>query len=470
MDFRVEFDSIGEKNVPKEAYYGVQTLRGCENFRITGHNMNEEFIKSLAEIKKACAITNNQVNEMTDEIKDAIVQACDEIIAGKLHEDFIVDPIQGGAGTSANMNVNEVVANRAGEILGGEKGAYDKVHPNDHVNRGQSTNDVIPTAGKLTAVKLLDKLIVKARELEIALEKKSEEFNDVIKMGRTQMQDAVPVRLGQEFKAYSSAIKRDIARLEKAQSDLKVSNMGGTAIGTGINADEVYFKEIVPNLNKVTGLDFVQADDLVDSTQNLDIFVSVSGVLKTCAVNLSKMSNDLRLMSSGPRTGFGEINLPAKQNGSSIMPGKVNPVIPEVVSQVAYNVMGNDVTITMAAEAGQLELNAFEPVIFYNLFESIETLTHAMETFIVNCVEGITANKERCQDMVENSVGIITAICPHVGYKVSAKIAKTAIKTGESVRKLALNEHVLTEEQLNKILDPMEMTEPGIAGKAVLCK
>ena len=470
MDFRVEFDSIGEKNVPKEAYYGVQTLRGCENFRITGHNMNEEFIKSLAEIKKACAITNNQVNEMTDEIKDAIVQACDEIIAGKLHEDFIVDPIQGGAGTSANMNVNEVVANRAGEILGGEKGAYDKVHPNDHVNRGQSTNDVIPTAGKLTAVKLLDKLIVKARELEIALEKKSEEFNDVIKMGRTQMQDAVPVRLGQEFKAYSSAIKRDIARLEKAQSDLKVSNMGGTAIGTGINADEVYFKEIVPNLNKVTGLDFVQADDLVDSTQNLDIFVSVSGVLKTCAVNLSKMSNDLRLMSSGPRTGFGEINLPAKQNGSSIMPGKVNPVIPEVVSQVAYNVMGNDVTITMAAEAGQLELNAFEPVIFYNLFESIETLTHAMETFIVNCVEGITENKERCQDMVENSVGIITAICPHVGYKVSAKIAKTAIKTGESVRKLALNEHVLTEEQLNKILDPMEMTEPGIAGKAVLCK
>lgn len=470
MDFRVEFDSIGEKNVPKEAYYGVQTLRGCENFRITGHNMNEEFIKSLAEIKKACAITNNQVNEMTDEVKDAIVQACDEIIAGKLHEDFIVDPIQGGAGTSANMNVNEVVANRAGEILGGEKGAYDRVHPNDHVNRGQSTNDVIPTAGKLTAVKLLGKLIVKARELEIALEKKSEEFNDVIKMGRTQMQDAVPVRLGQEFKAYSSAIKRDIARLEKAQSDLKVSNMGGTAIGTGINADEVYFKEIVPNLNKITGLDFVQADDLVDSTQNLDIFVSVSGVLKTCAVNLSKMSNDLRLMSSGPRTGFGEINLPAKQNGSSIMPGKVNPVIPEVVSQVAYNVMGNDVTITMAAEAGQLELNAFEPVIFYNLFESIETLTHAMETFIVNCVEGITANKERCQDMVENSVGIITAICPHVGYKVSAKIAKTAIKTGESVRKLALNEHVLTEEQLNKILDPMEMTEPGIAGKSVLCK
>ncbi|SHK23937.1 aspartate ammonia-lyase [Hathewaya proteolytica DSM 3090] len=470
MDFRFESDSIGEKQVPKEAYYGVQTLRGCENFRITGRVMCKEFIDSLAEIKKACAITNNEVKEISDDVKDAIVKACDEIIAGQLHDQFIVDPIQGGAGTSANMNVNEVVANRAGEMLGGAKGAYDKVHPNDHVNRGQSTNDVIPTAGKITAIKLLTALIKKAEDLVVALDKKSAEFNDVIKMGRTQMQDAVPVRLGQEFRAYSSAIKRDVARLKNAQNSLFVCNMGGTAIGTGINADEVYFKNIVNNLNKVTGMDFKQAEDLVDSTQNLDGFVAVSSVLKTCAVNLSKMSNDLRLMSSGPRTGFGEINLPAKQNGSSIMPGKVNPVIPEVVSQVAFNVIGNDMTITMAAEAGQLELNAFEPVIFYNLFESIETLTHAIDTLIVNCIDGIEANRERCKNMVENSVGIITAICPHVGYKESAKIAKMAIKTGESVRKIALSENILTEEQLNKILDPMEMTEPGIPGKEFLNK
>lgn len=470
MEFRVEYDSVGEKKVPKEAYYGVQSLRGYENFRITNRVMSKEFIDSLAEVKKACAITNNEVNEMTDEIKNAIVEACDEIINGKLHDQFIVDPIQGGAGTSANMNVNEVVANRAGEILGGTKGAYDKVHPNDHVNMGQSTNDVIPTAGKLTTIKLLNALIAKTKELVVALDKKSAEFNDVIKMGRTQMQDAVPIRLGQEFKAYSSAIKRDVKRLENVKKELLVSNMGGTAIGTGINADEVYFKNIVKNLNKVTGYDFEQAEDLVDSTQNLDIFVSVSSTLKILAVTLSKMSNDLRLMSSGPRTGFGEINLPAKQNGSSIMPGKVNPVIPEVVSQVAFNVIGNDMTIAMAAEAGQLELNAFEPVIFYNLFESIETLNHGMDTLIVNCINGIEANRERCKDMVENSVGIITAICPHVGYKESAKIAKRALKTGDSVRKIALSENILTEKQLNKILEPMEMTEPGIAGKEFLTK
>lgn len=462
MDFRLESDSIGEKKVPKEAYYGVQSLRGAENFNITGLRLHKDFIISLAEIKKATAITNLEAGVLEKKVADAIAEACDDIIAGRFHEDFIVDPIQGGAGTSMNMNANEVIANRAIEILGGEKGDYSIVHPNDHVNNGQSTNDVIPTAGKMTALKLLPITLKELRRLYDALVEKSKEFDDVIKMGRTQMQDAVPVRLGQEFTAYSTVVKRDIERLERVEEELIVVNMGGTAIGTGVNADRKYFQNIVPNLSKVCGLNLSQAEDLVGATQNLDGFVAVSGALKTCAVNLSKISNDLRLMSSGPRTGFGEINLPSKQNGSSIMPGKVNPVIPEVMSQVAFNIIGNDMTITMAAEAGQLELNAFEPVIFYNLFQSIETLGRGVNTFVDNCIVGITANKERCRELVENSVGIVTSLCPHVGYKKAASIAKTAIKTGASVRKLILDEGILNEEELNEILDPVAMTEPGI--------
>ncbi|MFQ9976716.1 aspartate ammonia-lyase [Clostridium cadaveris] len=462
MDFRLESDSIGEKKVSKEAYYGVQSLRGAENFNITGLRLHKDFIISLAEIKKATAITNLEAGVLDKKVADAIVEACDDIIAGKLHEDFIVDPIQGGAGTSMNMNANEVIANRAIEILGGEKGDYSIVHPNDHVNNGQSTNDVIPTAGKMTALKLIPTTLKELRRLYDALIEKSKEFNDVIKMGRTQMQDAVPVRLGQEFTAYSTVVKRDIERIERVEEELVVVNMGGTAIGTGVNADRKYFQNIVPNLSKVCGLKLSQAEDLVGATQNLDGFVAVSGALKTCAVNLSKISNDLRLMSSGPRTGFGEINLPSKQNGSSIMPGKVNPVIPEVMSQVAFNIIGNDMTITMAAEAGQLELNAFEPVIFYNLFQSIETLGRGVNTFVDNCIVGITANKERCKELVENSVGIVTSLCPHVGYKKAASIAKTAIKTGASVRKLILDEGILNEKELNEILDPVAMTEPGI--------
>lgn len=462
MNFRLESDSIGEKQVPKEAYYGVQSLRAAENFRITGYRLNEEFIKSLAEVKKASIITNAEVGLIEKNIEKAVIQACDEIIAGKLHEEFIVDPIQGGAGTSMNMNVNEVIANRASEILGGIKGEYKMVHPNDHVNYGQSTNDVIPTAGKLTTYKLLLKAIEELKRLYSSLKEKSVEFDDVIKMGRTQMQDAVPVRLGQEFKAYSTIINKDIERLEKAKEELTVINMGGTAIGTGINADKTYLRRITPVLSDVSKIELTQAEDLIASTQSLDVFVIVSGVVKTCAVNLSKISNDLRLMSSGPRTGFGEINLPSKQNGSSIMPGKVNPVIPEVVSQVAFNIIGNDMTITMAAEGGQLELNAFEPVVFYNLFQSIETLTRGVDTFIENCIVGITANRERCKELVENSVGIITPLCSHVGYKVAASVAKTALKTGESVRSLILKEGLLEEASLDKILDPVAMTEPGI--------
>ncbi len=466
--FRKEKDSLGTKNVPENVYYGVQTLRAAENFHITGLTMHPEIINMLAYIKKAAAITNCEVGLLDKNIANAIVTACNEILEGKFHEHFIVDPIQGGAGTSLNMNANEVIANRAIELLDGQKGDYSVVHPNDHVNYGQSTNDVIPTAGKMTALRLLKNLKKELYRLYDALVEKSKEFDHVIKMGRTQMQDAVPIRLGQEFHAYSVAIRRDINRIDKAMDEMRSLNMGGTAVGTGLNADETYLKRIVPNLSEVSGMDFVQAFDLIDATQNVDSFVSVSGSVKACAVTLSKIANDLRLMSSGPRAGFAEINLPAKQNGSSIMPGKVNPVIPEVVNQVAFNIIGNDVTITMAAEAGQLELNAFEPIIFYCLFQSIDTLGYAVRTFVDNCVSGITANETRCRYLVENSVGIITAICPHVGYQAAADIAKKALKTGEPVRELILKEGLLTEDDLNQILNPVNMTEPGISGKELL--
>ena len=468
IQYRSEHDSVGERSVPKDVYYGVQSLRAAENFPITGLAVHPEQINSIAEIKKASAITNLEIGLLDKRVADAIVRACDEIAAGRLHEAFIVDPIQGGAGTSLNMNANEVIANRAIELLGGEKGDYALVNHNDHVNYGQSTNDVFPSAGKLAVLKLLVRAQIQLERLSEALEAKAEEFDDVLKMGRTQMQDAVPIRLGQEFRAYSRVVRRDIARFERAKDEMRRLNMGGTAIGTGINADERYLRRIIPNLSKVTGLELVQASDLIDATQNLDGLVAVSGAVKTCAVNLSKMSNDLRLMSSGPRCGFSEINLPPRQNGSSIMPGKVNPVIPEVVSQVAFNIIGNDVTVTMAAEAGQLELNAFEPIIFYNLIQSVETLTYAVHTFVDNCVTGITANRERCRDMVEHSVGIITALCPHVGYEKAAEVAKRAIETGAPVRRLILEGGLLDEAALDKILDPYSMTEPGISGKELL--
>ena len=469
-DYRTEKDSIGEKKVPEDVYYGVQSLRAAENFHITGLNMHPEIINSLAYIKKAAAITNCEIGILDKDRATAIVQACDEIIEGKFHKDFIVDPIQGGAGTSLNMNANEVIANRAIEILGGKKGDYSVVNPNDHVNCGQSTNDVIPTAGKMTSLRLLKVLKEELLRLHKTFAQKAEEFDHVIKIGRTQMQDAVPIRLGQEFHAYSVAVLRDINRMDKAMDEMRFLNMGGTAIGTGINADKVYLNRIVPNLVEVSGMDFVQAFDLIDATQNLDPFVAVSGAIKACAVTLSKIANDLRLMSSGPRAGFGEINLPPKQNGSSIMPGKVNPVIPEVVNQVAFNVIGNDITITMAAEAGQLELNAFEPIIFYCMFQSIDTLAYAVRTFVDNCVSGITANEERCEELAENSIGLITAISPHVGYQKAADIAKKALKTGKSVRSLILEEDLMSKEELDCILNPVNMTEPGISGKNFLGK
>ncbi len=457
MAYRIEADSIGTKEVPVDAYYGVQSMRGCENFQITGQKLQPEFINSMAQIKKACAICNCQVGELDVKIKDAICKACDEILEGKLHDQFICDPIQGGAGTTANMNANEVIANRAIEILGGEKGDYSIVHPNDHVNRAQSTNDVIPSAAKLTAIKLMKKAIAQVERLEAALGQKEEEFHSIIKMGRTQMQDAVPIRLGAEFGAYKKAIARDLVRLNRALEEMYAVNMGGTAVGTALNANPAYVEALAPELAKITGFPIVKADDLVDGTQNLDSYAYVSAALKTCAISCSKMANDFRLMSSGPRCGFQEINLPAKQNGSSIMPGKVNPVIPEVMSQAAFCIMGNDVSITMAAEAGQLELNYAEPVLYHKLFESINALAGAVETFVDNCVSGITANPERCRALVDGSVGVITAICPKVGYKLSAEIAKTAIKTGDSVRDVLRSKNIFSEEEIEAILDPEAM-------------
>lgn len=460
MKTRTEADSIGELEVPEEAYYGVQSLRAKENFQITGHAMNEVFIQNLARVKKAAAITNRNAFTLEAGLAEAIIRACDEVIKGRFAEEFIVDAIQGGAGTSANMNMNEVVANRANELLGGRKGGYTRVHPNDHVNMAQSTNDVIPTAGKLTVLTLTRPLLTELERLEHALYRKAIAFDDILKMGRTQLQDAVPMRLGQTFHSYTSMVARDKKRIEHAMEEMYTVNLGATAIGSAINVSPAYLSNVVPTLAKLTGFPLKQAEDLFDATENLDGFVAVSGAIKACAVNLSKMCNDLRLLSSGPRTGLGEINLPAKQNGSSIMPGKVNPVIPEVVTQVSFMIVGHDMTITMAAEAGQMELNAFEPVLFYHLFESITALTGAVNTLVDNCIEGITANKERCESLMESSAGISTALCPYIGYKKAAEIAKKALATGKSVRELVLAEKLLTEKQLKTILDPYTMTQP----------
>ena len=457
MKTRIEKDSVGELAVPEAAYYGVQSQRGCENFQISGRRMHPTFIKNITLIKKAAAKTNCKYGYISKDIEKAICTACEEILEGKFDDQFITDAIQGGAGTSANMNVNEVIANRATELLGGKKGEY-LCHPNDHVNMAQSTNDVIPTAGKLTTLDLAATLLDNLEGLIAALTKKAAEFDDVIKMGRTQLQDAVPVRLGQEFQAYANVLKRDHARIKNVLSEMQVVNLGGTAIGTALNAKKDYLKDVVPTLAKECGHPLQQAEDLIDGTQNLDGFVSVSGTLKTCAVNLSKMSNDLRLMASGPKTGLAEITLPAKQNGSSIMPGKINPVIPEVVSQVAFLVVGNDVTVSMAAEGGQLELNAFEPVIFYKLFESLTCLAAAVKTLTVNCVEGIVANRERCEELLNSSVGMVTALCPYIGYKQAAAIAKEALKTGKTVKELVLSYALMDEETLEKVLNPYEMT------------
>ena len=457
---RPESDSIGTLDVPSDAYYGVQTLRGMQNFHITGRPMDRRFYRNIVRIKKAAALTNHAAGLLDDRMCHAITSACDEALDGRLDAWFITDSIQGGAGTTANMNVNEVIANRATELLGGKKGEY-LCHPNDHVNCSQSTNDVIPTAGRLTVIGLAEDLFRNADALTAALDEKARQFNDVIKMGRTQLEDAVPIRLGQEFAAYSSGIKRCIKLLRGAVNEMHAVNLGGTAIGTAINVRRAYLLGVVPTLSEITGYELHQAADLIDATQNLDGFVYVSGALKAMAVSLSKMCNDLRLLSSGPKTGFEEIVLPAKQNGSSIMPGKVNPVIPEVVTQVAFTVIGNDTTITLAAEAGQLELNAFEPVIFYKLFESFICMKNAIKTLTENCIVGIESNREHCEALLYESVGTVTALCPYLGYKKSAELAKQALRENRRIKDLVREQKLMDDELLDRLLDPFAMTEPS---------
>ena len=462
---RIESDSVGEREVPPEAYYGIQSLRAMENFPITGRRMAPEYIKAMALLKKACAILNSEAGIITEPVAKAIIETCEEIMDGKYADEFIVDPVQGGAGTSYNMNMNEVVANVANEKLGGGRGDYIYVNPNDHVNNGQSTNDIVPTAGKIAILWMLRPLEKNLEDLRDCFLVKAEEFKTVIKMGRTQMQDAVPITLGQEFNAYATALTRALGRIKESEKELFAINMGGSAIGTGINADLHYFHNIGKKVAELTGEPFYQAEDLVDGTQHTDCYAMISGALKQLAIVLNKICADLRIMSSGPATGFGEIHLPERQNGSSIMPGKINPVMTEIVTQVGMKVIGNDVTVTLATEGGQLELNAFEPITFYSLFESMQMLTNVMPVFKDFCVAGIDANVEHCKELMEKSAGIATALNPYIGYKASAKLIKSAKAHGKTLKQEAYDENVLPHEKLDEILDPMAMTTPGIAGR-----
>jgi aspartate ammonia-lyase len=456
---RVEHDLLGDREIPDDALYGVQTLRALENFPITGVALREfpELIEALAAVKEAAALANGELGLLTPDIGDAIVRASREIRAGRHHEHFLVDMIQGGAGTSTNMNANEVIANRALELLGRPRGDYSVISPNTHVNLSQSTNDVYPTAVKLALHASIEGLRAAMRELADAFLVKGEEFSSLLKMGRTQLQDAVPMTLGQEFSAFAHTIVEDVDRLGEAQALIREINMGATAIGTRINAPPGYAEAVRRHLSFVTGLELITAPDLVEATADTGAFVQLSGVLKRCAVKISKICNDLRLLSSGPRAGFGEINLPPMQPGSSIMPGKVNPVIPEVVNQVCFDVIGGDVTVTLAAEAGQLQLNVFEPIIAYRLLGGLDTMKQAFVVLRTRCVEGITANPERMRWFVENSIGIVTALVPVIGYETATEIAKEALATGRGVYDLVCDRGLMTREELDRVLDPRYM-------------
>lgn len=465
---RIEHDFLGEIQIQDEVYYGVQTTRALENFIITGHRMNTDFIASFGIVKAAAAKANMRTGRMPIKIGNAIVQAAQEIIEGKLHDQFIVDCIQGGAGTSMNMNANEVIANRALEILGEAKGNYALISPNNHVNMAQSTNDVMPTAMRICTITKAKKLIDALEDMAATFTVKGDNFNHILKMGRTHLQDAVPITLGQEFYAYAEATKRAIKRIRENVRNMHFVNMGATAVGTGLNAEPEYIAFVVEELSRLTGEEIHSADNLVDATQNTDQIAEFSSALKVTALAFCKIASDLRLMSSGPRCGLGELSLPARQPGSSIMPGKVNPVIPEVVNQVAYQVIGNDLVISLAVENGQFELNVMEPVMAYNLFNSLTILTNVVNTLNHKCVKDIEANEERCREMIDKSVGIVTALLPHIGYEQSSAIAKEALKTGASVKELVISKGLLTAAQLEIILSPSEMTQPGIAGKQFL--
>ncbi len=459
---RIEHDLLGDRDVPAEVYYGIQTLRALENFNISGVSLSfyPLLIGALAMVKMAAARANFDLGMLSKPVRDAIVQACSEIMNGKFHNQFVVDMIQGGAGTSTNMNANEVIANRALEIMGHEKGEYQYCHPNNHVNLSQSTNDAYPTAVKIALVNSNRRLVTVLRSIVGSFKCKAEEFKDIIKMGRTQLQDAVPMTMGQAFEAYAVTMAEEIERLEQNAALFLEVNMGATAIGTGINADPDYGPAVINHLQEITGFDIVLASNLVEATQDTGAFIMYSSAVKRLAVKLSKICNDLRLLSSGPRTGINEINLPPMQPGSSIMPGKVNPVIPEVVNQIAFKVIGNDLTVTLAAEAGQLELNVMEPVIVQSLFESIEMLKNGMTILKHRCIDGITANEQHCRDLVERSIGLVTALNPVLGYEVSTKIAQEALISNKRVYDLIIEHKLLSKKELDQLLLPQNMITP----------
>ncbi|MFB9273457.1 aspartate ammonia-lyase [Cohnella cellulosilytica] len=465
---RTETDSLGMKEVPASAYYGIQTQRALENFPITGVTIHPELVAALAHVKKAAAKANMDLGRLPESIGQAIVRSADEVIAGQWADQFVVDSIQGGAGTSINMNMNEVLANRALELMGHSKGDYFHCSPNNHVNMSQSTNDAVPTAIRIAAYLLTERLLGTMREVRAGFVRKQREFDDVLKSGRTHLQDAVPIRMGQEFGAYGKVLERDIGRISRASSGLLIVNMGATAVGTGLNASVDYIRLVVRHLADELKLPLQSAPDLVDATQNTDAYTELSASLKVCAVNLSKICNDIRLMASGPLAGLNELLLPPRQPGSSIMPGKVNPVMAEVVNQVAFQVMGNDLTIAMASEAGQFELNVMGPVIAFNLLQSLHIMQKALHVFNVYALEGMEANRARCQAYVDQSFGIVTALNPHLGYDVASQLVKEALATGSNIKDIIMERQLLTAEEMNEILDPLQMTTPGIAGEHLL--
>jgi len=459
---RKEHDFLGELEIPDDVYYGVQTTRAIDNFKITGQKIDSDFVQSYAKVKKATIIANMATGRMPKEVGEPLKQAADEIIAGKFLDQFPVDPIQGGAGTSVNMNVNEVMCNRALEIIGKPKGSYDIISPNNHANMAQSTNDTFPTSIKVCLSYKGKKLTAALDRLAAELEAKSVEFKDILKMGRTHLQDAVPITLGQEMGSYASAVRRGIDRINHAIDSIHVVNMGGTAVGTGLNAEPEYITKVAEALTEVTGEKYVTAGNIIDATNNTDGFSDVSSAMKTTALVLIKMANDFRLMASGPRCGLAEISLPKRQPGSSIMPGKVNPVIAEVLDQACYQVIGNDLAVTLGVENGQLELNVMEPIMAYNLFSSMNYIAAGCRTFVDKLLQGMEPNREQCQKWVDNSVGVVTALLPHIGYEQSAMLAKEAYNTGRPIREIILEKGILPEEKLNHIMSPEQMTRPGI--------
>ena len=461
---RKEHDFLGELEIPDEVYYGVQTTRAISNFKITGQKIDPDFVQAYAKVKKATVMANMSTGRMPKEVGEPLIQAADEIIAGKFLDQFPVDPIQGGAGTSVNMNVNEVLCNRALEIIGKPKGSYDIISPNNHANMAQSTNDTFPTSIKVCLSHKGKKLTASLGRLADELDKKGEEFKDILKMGRTHLQDAVPITLGQEMHSYASAVRRGIDRINHAIDTTHVVNMGGTAVGTGLNAEPAYITKVAETLSEVTGEKYVTADNIIDATNNTDGFSDVSSAMKTTALVLIKMANDFRMMASGPRCGLNELKLPMRQPGSSIMPGKVNPVIAEVLDQACYQVVANDLAVSLGVENGQFELNVMEPVISFNMFNSMTYMTNAVDTFVEKLLIDLQPNKEQCQEWLDKSVGVVTAMLPHIGYENSAMIAKEAYNTGKPVRQVILEKGLISKEKMEKILSPKEMTTPGIAG------